>query len=89
MDTLFSRMPRPTVFQWLCHGGVWLTSFLYVVLRIRMSGAVPPFSVRQADYITFHSEVSYDMRVTAHCSAVGLRELNAFGKRSSALTLKE
>jgi hypothetical protein len=49
-----------------------MTILLHVVLRIRMSGAVPPFSIRQADYITFHSEGSYDIKVTAHCSAVRL-----------------
>jgi len=89
MDNLFSKMPRPTVFQWLCPGGVWLTTLLHVVLRIRMSGAVPPFSIRQADYITFHSEGNYDIRVTAHRSAVGLWQIKAFGKRGSALTPKK
>ena len=72
MDNLFYKMPRPTVFQWLCPGGVWLTSFLHVVLKIRMSGAVPPFSIRQADYITLHNVGSYVMKVTVHCSVVGL-----------------
>jgi len=89
MDNLFSKTPRPTVFQWLCPGGFWLTTFLHVVLTIRMSGAVTPFPIRQADYITFHSEESYDMRANAYCSALGLLEIKAFGKRSSALTPKK
>jgi hypothetical protein len=69
--------------------GVCLTTFLHVVLTIRMSGALPPFSIKQADYITFHSEGSYDMRVTAYCSALGLWEIKAFGKRSSELKPKK
>jgi hypothetical protein len=88
MDNLSYRMPRPAVFQCLCPGGIWLITFLHVVLRIRISGAVPPFSIRQADYITFHSEGSYDIMMTAHRSAVGLWEIKAFGKRSSAVTLR-
>jgi len=69
--------------------GVCLTTLLHVVLTIRLSGAVPLFSIKQADYITFHSEGSYDMRVTAHYSALGLWKIKALGKRSSALTPKK
>jgi hypothetical protein len=75
MDNLFSKTPRPNVFQCLCPGDVWLPTILHVVLRIRMSGAVPPFLIRQTAYITFHSEGSYDIRMTAHYSALGLWEI--------------
>jgi hypothetical protein len=73
--------------------GVWLTTFLHVVLRIRMSGSVPPFPIRpnglQSDYITLGSEGSYDIRMTANYSTIGIWEIKGFGTRTSALTPKK
>jgi len=91
MDNLFSKMPQTGCFPLalscrLRNQGVWLTTFLHVVLRMRMSGAVPPFPVRQAEYITFQIEGGCDIRMNAHYSVLGLGEAKAFGERSSDLT---
>ena len=47
-----------------------------------MSGTVPPFLIRQADYITFHIEENCDIRMTARYIALGLIHSLVFSLRA-------